>query len=131
MAIIKTIETRDDIEVLVNSFYAKIRKDDLLGPIFNSHITEDGWKEHLITLTDFWETNLFKVSRYKGSPTQTHINVDRNLNHTISQVHFGKWLQLWFETIDELYIGDYAQKAKDAARKMSTRQFIAIWKNRE
>lgn len=130
MSIIKPIETREDIEVLVHSFYEKIRKDDLLGPIFNTHIPEDAWQEHLLNITDFWETNLFKVPRYKGSPTQKHINVDINSNHTISQVHFGKWLQLWFETIDELYIGNHALKAKDTARKMSTSQFLAIWKNR-
>lgn len=130
MGSLKTIETREDIEVLVHSFYEKIRKDDILGPIFNTHIPEDGWYEHLMNITDFWETNLFNVPRYKGSPTQKHINVDINSNYTISQVHFGKWLQLWFESIDEMYIGDYALRAKDTARKMSTKQFLSIWKNR-
>lgn len=130
MGHIKPIETREDLEVLVHSFYEKIRKDDLLGPIFNAHIPEDEWPEHLMNITDFWETNLFKVPRYKGSPTQKHINVDINSNYTISQVHFGKWLQLWFETIDELHVGNLALKAKDTARKMSTSQFLAIWKNR-
>ena len=126
----KTIETRNDIDLLVNTFYTKIRKDELLGHIFNTHISDDRWPEHLSNLSDFWETNLFGVSRLKGNPTQKHINVDKNLNYTISQVHFGKWLQLWFETIDELYVGDIAQKAKDAARKMSTGQFLSIWNKR-
>lgn len=79
----------EDIELLVNSFYAKIRVDELLGPIFNSHISENAWPEHLKNLADFWETNIFGVPRFKGSPTQKHINVDKNLNYTISQVHFG------------------------------------------
>lgn len=126
----KAIENRNDIEILINAFYAKIRKDELLGPIFNSHISEDRWAGHLVNLADFWETNLFGVPKFKGNPTQKHINVDKNLNYTISQVHFGKWLQLWFETINELYVGEYAQRAKDAARKMSTGQFLAIWNRR-
>lgn len=130
MSNLKKIESRQDIENLVNSFYTKIREDELLGPIFNAHISDDKWPEHLIKLADFWETNLFGVPRFKGSPSQKHINVDRNLNYTIEQVHFGKWLQLWFETIDEFYTGDYAQRAKDAARKMSTGQFLVIWSNR-
>lgn len=126
----KQIAERADIEILVNSFYSKIREDILLGPIFNSHIPEDNWKEHLERLTDFWETNLFGVAKFKGSPTQKHINVDKNLNYGIEQKHFGKWLQLWFETIDELFTGEYADKAKNSARKMSTGQFLAIWQNR-
>jgi len=50
----KQIENRNDINILVNNFYSKIRKDDLLGPIFNAHIPDDKWKEHLDKLTDFW-----------------------------------------------------------------------------
>ena len=126
----KEIESRSDINNLVNNFYGKIRKDDLLGPIFNGHIPEDKWPAHLSKLTDFWETNLFGIAKFKGSPTQAHIKVDKNLHHTIEQKHFGKWLQLWFETIDEMFEGDYANKAKNAARKMATGQFLAIWQNR-
>jgi hemoglobin len=126
----KEIENRDDINILVNSFYAKIREDYLLGPIFNAHIMESKWAEHLEKLTDFWETNLFGVIKFKGNPTQKHINVDKNLNYGVEQSHFGRWLQLWFETIDELYQGDYAEKAKNAARKMSTGQYLAIWNQR-
>ena len=119
------IKNRADIENLVNSFYSKI-----LGPIFNSHIPNDMWKVHLDKLSDFWETNLFGVAKFKGSPTQKHINVDKNLNYGIEQKHFGKWLELWFETIDDLFTGEYADKAKDSARKMSTGQFLAIWQQR-
>ena len=126
----KEIETREDIQNLVNSFYEKIRADDLLGDIFNSHIPENAWPAHLEKLADFWETNLFGVPKYKGNLTQKHIDVDTSLNYTIDSVHFGKWLQHWFDTIDELYKGEYAQKAKNAARKMSTGQFIAIWSKR-
>jgi len=56
--------------------------------------------------------------------------VDANLNYTIEQTHFGKWLQLWFETIDELYEGELAIKAKNSARNISTGQFLMIWNNR-
>ena len=124
------IKNRADIENLVKCFYSKIRQDDMLGPIFNTHIPNDMWKVHLDKLTDFWETNLFGVAKFKGSPTQKHINVDKNLNYGIEQKHFGKWLELWFETIDDLFIGEYADKAKNSARKMSTGQFLAIWQQR-
>lgn len=126
----RQIDNRSDINILVNSFYSKVRVDELLGPIFNTHISDDKWPEHLDKLTDFWETNLFGVAKFKGNPTQKHINVDKNLNYSIEQKHFGRWLQIWFETIDELYEGEYADKAKNSARKMSTGQYLAIWQQR-
>jgi hemoglobin len=125
-----TIETRKEISILVNAFYAKIRKDELLGPIFNGHIPEAHWPEHLSKLTDFWETNLFGIAKFKGNPSKKHINVDKESGHTISQLHFGKWLQLWFETVDELFEGELATKAKESARKMATGQFLTMWNNR-
>jgi len=52
------------------------------------------------------------------------------MNYKIEQKHFGVWLQLWFETIDQLFEGELALKAKQAARKMSTGQYLTIWNNR-
>lgn len=126
----KTIENRNDINLLVNTFYAKIRKDELLGPIFNSHIPNEAWPAHLSKLTDFWETNLLGVPKFKGNPSGAHIKVDKNLNYGVEQKHFGQWLQLWFQTIDELFVGLLADRAKNAARKMSTGQFMVMWYNR-
>lgn len=126
----KTIENREDLALLVDTFYSKIREDSLLGPIFNKHIDGDQWPEHLSKLTDFWEANLFGIPKFKGSPSRKHIEVDRTANHSITPAHFGKWVQLWFETIDELYTGALADKAKQAARKMSTGQYLAIWHGR-
>ncbi len=126
----KQIENRSDIHFLVNSFYAKIRKDTLLGPIFNANIPDEKWTEHLNKLTDFWESNLFGVASFNGSPTRKHIEVDKKMHYNIEQEHFGQWLQLCFETIDELYVGNYADQAKNTARKMATGQYLAIWNNR-
>jgi len=127
---LKAIDTREDIVQLVNRFYAKIRADELLGPIFNRHIAKGKWPEHLSKLADFWETNLFGTPKFKGSPSVKHINVDRNLGNTIEQAHFEKWLKLWSETIDEMYEGERAIKAKTSARIMAKGQFLVIAKNR-
>lgn len=126
----KTIDNREDVKLLVHSFYAKIRKDDLLGPIFNGSIPDDHWPAHLEKLTDFWETNLFGIFKFKGNPPAAHQRMDEKEGHTITQVHFGKWLQLWFETLDQLFEGERAERAKEAARRMSTGLFLAIWHRR-
>ena len=68
---------------LVNTFYSKVLKDDLLGPIFNKNILENQWPEHLDNLADFWETNLFGVAKFKGNPIKKHINVDKTENYTV------------------------------------------------
>lgn len=124
----KTIEDRSDVNFLVNTFYSKIRKDEFLGPIFNKHI--DNWPEHLDKLTDFWETNLFGIARFKGNPPAAHQKVDRGEGYSITQSHFGKWLQIWFQTLDEHFEGPRAERAKQLARRMSTGLFLAIWQGR-
>lgn len=125
-----TIKNRKDINILVNRFYTKIRKDELLGPIFNDHIPEEQQPEQLLKLTDFWETNLFGVSNFKGNPSSKHIKVDANLGYNIEQNHFIRWLNLWFETVDQLFIGELATSTKESARKMATGQFLTIRNNR-
>ncbi len=127
----RLVNDRDDIQFLVNTFYGKVREDELIGPVFNSHIPDDMWPEHLSKLADFWETNLFGIAKFKGNPTKAHLTVDKNMNHSIQQEHFGAWLQLWFETIDENFEGDLALKAKESARRMAHKQFMMIWGNRE
>ncbi len=126
----KTIENRADISRLVDAFYAKIREDERLGPIFESHIEENEWPEHLERLTDFWESNLFHLRNFRGSPTQKHMNVDKNLNYTLEMEHFGRWLQLWITTIDASFAGEKAELAKQFARKMATGQYLIVWKSR-
>ncbi|MCB0450479.1 MAG: group III truncated hemoglobin [Confluentibacter sp.] len=123
------IKTHDDVYLLVSSFYKKIRKDTVLGPFFNDVIKD--WDEHLEKLTAFWEASLFLKTKYLGNPLEAHIRVDKANNHTISERHFGLWLNLWFETIDELFEGDYAQNAKQRARKMGTFMYLNIFQARQ
>ena len=126
----KEIRNREDIFILVSKFYEEIRKDKLLGPVFNSHIPDSQWPKHLKKLTDFWETTLLGVVSFKGNPSRAHMNVDKGLNYKMNQIHFEKWLQIWFTTIDSLYEGQLAQRAKDASRKMATGQYLNVWKRR-
>jgi len=123
---LKQIENRKDVSLLVRNFYAKIRAHAFLGPIFNKAIAEEDWEAHLEKLTDFWETNLFGIPKFKGNPMQAHRNVDAAENHSIEMEHFGHWLQLWFSTIDEHFEGARADKAKQAARKMATGLFMGM-----
>ncbi|NJC26983.1 group III truncated hemoglobin [Neolewinella antarctica] len=120
------IKTREEVSTLVHAFYRKIRTDDILGPIFNNRIPNDKWPDHLVKLTDFWETNLFGVARFKGNPTQKHVELDRDMNHAIGTLHFDRWLALWRKTVDELFVGERAAKAKATAERIGSVQLRVI-----
>ena len=128
MLLKKEIKTREDVFLLVSSFYLKVRKDDSLGPFFD---TIEDWDEHLDRLTTFWESSLFLKTKYYGNPLEVHVKVDREHHSKISELHFGIWLNLWFQTIDELFVGETAENAKRRARKMGTFLHLKIFEARQ
>lgn len=124
------LATRDEVSQLVATFYDKVREDDLLGPIFNG-IIED-WDHHLEHITTFWCNQLFiERSTYKGDPISAHKKVDDFANNKINELHFGRWLNMWVQTIDELFEGDNAFILKNRARKMSTHIHLSIFSARK
>ncbi|MDT8346899.1 MAG: group III truncated hemoglobin [Flavobacteriaceae bacterium] len=122
------ITNRADVQLLVTTFYTQIRKHETLGVFFNEMITD--WDEHLEKLTDFWESNLFFKAKFKGNPAQAHIQVDQHFQHSIKMEHFGMWLNLWVATIDSLFEGELANRAKANARKMATHLYITLYQAR-
>tara|TARA_R110001583_G_scaffold4032_2_gene24203 strand:+ start:4767 stop:5159 length:393 start_codon:yes stop_codon:yes gene_type:complete len=128
MATKTDIKDRKDVSLLVNTFYVKVRNDKVLGPIFNNIIND--WDAHLELLTDFWETQLFLKRKYFGNPVTAHEEVDEKTNQTITPEHFGFWLNLWFQTLDELFEGETAWIAKNRAQKMSTMLFMHMYQHR-
>ncbi|WP_223033476.1 group III truncated hemoglobin [Hanstruepera marina] len=129
----KDIETRADVNLLVSTFYDKVKADAFLGPFFLPIIKD--WNAHIERLTTFWESNLFITrkleQKYYGNPLEVHVKVDQENNQSITEHHFGVWLNLWFETIDELFEGEVADNAKRRARKMSTFLYLNIFQSRK
>lgn len=122
------IQNREDVYLLVSTFYSKIRVNPEIGHFFNDTITN--WPSHLEKLTDFWETNLFMVHNFRGNPMKVHKEVDEQFNNSIEQRHFGEWLNLWFQTVDELFEGERANIAKNRARNMAGNIFMNMYHNR-
>ncbi|EWH13421.1 group III truncated hemoglobin [Cellulophaga lytica] len=124
------LTTKENVFLLVSSFYDKIRKDETLGPIFNGIITD--WDHHLQHLTNFWSNQLFiERGTYKGNPIAVHNKVDNYTNNTINEMHFGIWLNYWLETLDELFEGDNVNIAKNRARNMGSNIHIHIFNARQ
>lgn len=123
----KDIESRSDINFLVRTFYSKVREDSILKPFFKS--IED-WPAHIERLTTFWQSSLFLNAKYTGDPLKAHVKVDIEHKNGIEQKHFGHWMNLWFETIDEHFSGENANIAKNRARKMGTFLYLKIFEAR-
>ena len=101
----RDIATRADIELLVNEFYAKVLKDDLLAPVFQ-HID---LPHHLPVLYNFWSSVLLGDQSYKSNPFEKHINLP------INAAHFDRWLSLFMSTLDEHFTGEKATEARQRA----------------
>lgn len=86
--------TETEVAELVDRFYAKVRLDSEIGPVFNDAV--QSWDAHLSLLKDFWSTVLLRTSRYKGNPLLTHFNLE------LESHHFSRWLALFSETAMEV-----------------------------
>lgn len=107
------LENREHIKLLVETFYGKVREDQLIGDFFNQTIND--WPHHMEQLTDFWEGNLLLKPIFRGHPGAKHILVDRSFGGTMRKEHFDRWLQLWHQTLDEGFEGEGAEQAKTIA----------------
>lgn len=104
----KQLQTREDIELLVNRFYEKVAKDDTIG-FFFTQIAEVKWEHHLPKMYAFWESLLFGQASYKGNPMVVHFPI--NELKAIEKHHFEHWLGLWTETVQENFCGEIAENA--------------------
>ena len=111
------------LERLVHAFYARVREDAELGPIFNAAIAD--WPEHLGKLSAFWSSVMLTSGRYKGQPVPAHLkHRDR-----ITPALFARWLALWGETARELMSpGAAAALEVKAARIAESLQFALFFR---
>lgn len=102
--------TEQEISDLVDNFYAKVRQDPEIGPIFNE--TVEDWDYHLRLLKDFWSTVFLGTGRYKGSPPMAHFPLP------IEGRHFERWLDLFEETAKEVVRPGIAEMVAARARQI-------------
>jgi hemoglobin len=82
------------IEQLVRAFYAKVRTDEVLGPIFEARIAD--WEPHLAQMFAFWSSVVLMTGRYHGTPMAKHIRLP------VDAAHFDRWLGLFEQTAREI-----------------------------
>jgi hemoglobin len=107
------IQGLEDIKVMVDDFYDKVAKDELLAPIFNFRLSTY-WVPHLEKMYTFWNAALFGVKGYMGNPFAKHATMPGEAEH------FERWLSLFYETVDTYFAGPMAEEAKRRALIMAT-----------
>lgn len=112
MGLLPDITTQDDIKILVDGFYQRVRENDLLSPIFNNIIREK-WPEHLEKMYRFWGTVILQANSYQGSPFPPHAKLP------VEKKHFDAWLSLFKAEVDRHFTGEKATEAKWRADKMA------------
>ncbi len=112
------IRNTHDVKQFVNNFYDRVRADSVLGNIFDD-IAHVNWPRHLPLMYQFWETILFTRPGYKGNPLLPHVELNesmqRDLGIGLQTSDFERWTELFHATIDELFSGPCAEKAKRSA----------------
>jgi len=108
------------LPALLERFYGRVRADAELGPVFEDAVED--WDAHLATLVDFWSSVMLASGRYKGNPTQVHIQHGAR----ISTEMFGRWLALWTQTTDEMMAPDVAAELQAKAGRIAQSLDLAI-----
>ena len=105
------IAGKQEIRLMVDTFYEGIRSDKQLGPVFDSKIAD--WSTHLPTMYSFWDSILFGTADYRGNPFAKHMNLP------VEHAHFERWIEIFIATIDRLFAGPKADQAKAAAKSIA------------
>lgn len=103
---------------LVRSFYAKIRQDPLLGPIFEARIRN--WEPHLQRMCEFWSSVALMSGRYHGNPMAKHLPLP------VDATHFDRWLLLFEETAREICPPEAKAHFVERARRIAESLELSI-----
>jgi hemoglobin len=112
------------ISRLVERFYATVREDAVLGPIFSKHVAD--WPLHLARMKDFWASIMLESGRYNGNPMQKHIAVGG-----LDAAHFTRWRGLWDQALADVAPNSVvSDRFRDAATRIGESLLTGIEINR-
>jgi hemoglobin len=114
--------TEATIKLLVDSFYARVRRDPTLGPVFAAAIAEEAWPVHLEKMYAFWSSVMLTSGRYKGDPVSAHRKVTG-----VAPPMFGNWLDLFESTAAELFVPEIADRFACKARRIAESLKLALF----
>jgi len=114
----RDITGREDIEAFVGKFYDRVMTDPFIGFLFTDCVDID-LREHLPVICDFWETVLFQKPAYNRGPHVMNVHLALNDKVKLKHFHFRRWLFLFHKTLDEMYDGPVAARAKERSSSIA------------
>jgi hemoglobin len=119
----KDIETRDDIILLVNTFYNSVKENPILAYIFDD-VAQVDWNTHLPKMYSFWGSLLLGERNTLGNPMEKHIELSKITK--LSGTEFDEWIFLFTNTVDVLFEGKKANDAKQRAANIARLMLFKI-----
>lgn len=116
--------TEEEVSELVHAFYARVRRDEVLGPIFEEHIAD--WDQHLARLVDFWSAILRRTARFSGAPMPRHAALPG-----LSAELFERWLGLFDATLAAQPNRAMGEQAGQAARRIAQSLWLGYQMSRD
>lgn len=117
------IQDKNDIIRVVNTFYDKVKQDEILQKYF-LHVN---WDKHLPVMYDFWQNVLFYTGDYSGNPMEKHRQVLERFN--LGHEHFVRWVELFTRVVAELYAGKNSKLIIERAKSIATIMEIKLLGN--
>jgi hemoglobin len=114
--------TEASIATLIDHFYASVRRDAVLSPVFEAAIAEDEWPEHLATMRRFWSSVMLTSGRYSGNPVAVHRAV-----HGLERPMFARWLALFEAAVNDLFAPGPAADFITKAHRIATSLQLALF----
>ncbi|KAB1155711.1 group III truncated hemoglobin [Flavobacterium luteum] len=124
----KDIENQDDLYLLVDEFYKKLLSDDSISYIFTD-VVKIKIEEHLPILVTFWSQAILGTGGYTNNLTQIHMDIDKK-EHLTKEL-FDIWLNHFYTTVDEIFIGEKAEKIKTQALSLATIMQIKVFQQNQ
>lgn len=112
---------RESITALVHGFYADVRLDPLLGPVFERALAGQ-WEPHLKRLVEFWSTIVLGTRSFRGNVVGKHMELEG-----ITPAHFATWVRLWAQHTSRLFTPGVAQQLQQAAHGVARNLFRAYF----
>ena len=115
------IPTREGLTDLVHGFYADVRADAQLGPLFDRAIGAH-WDTHLERMVDFWSTVALGSKRFRGNVFTKHMALQG-----VTPAHFAAWVRLWGEHTNRLFTPEVAHELQTAAHGIARNLFLGYF----
>ncbi len=120
--------TEQDIKLLVDTFYGKAMSDPLIGFIFTD-VAKISLEHHMPIMYSFWSSMLLGTDNYRSNPMAKHMDLNRKT--ALLPQHFKRWLELWEETVNDLFAGAMAEQTITRGKNIASVMEYKVRRDRD